>query len=48
LRETYVRVQEWMKENKVTPADFMWEIYLNDPTSTAPEDLMTEIVWPIK
>jgi effector-binding domain-containing protein len=45
---TYGHVMDWMKENKVSPADYMWEVYLNDPTSTSMEELLTEIVWPIK
>jgi effector-binding domain-containing protein len=26
----------------------MWEIYLNDPGAVPPDQLRTEIVWPLK
>lgn len=45
---TYTEVQRWMKENAHQPTDQMWEIYLNDPTTTAQSDLLTQIVWPLK
>jgi effector-binding domain-containing protein len=46
--KTYTEVQKWMKENAHQPADQMWEVYLNDPSITPPEKLMTQIVWPLK
>jgi len=44
----YVALQKWMTDNGRTPAGQMREIYLNDPDSVPPEQLMTEIDWPVK
>ena len=39
----------WLPQSGETPADEpCYEIYLNDPRSTVPEDLLTEIVLPLK
>ncbi|WP_065334893.1 AraC family transcriptional regulator [Tritonibacter mobilis] len=39
----------WLPQSGETPADEpCYEIYLNDPRSTAPEELLTEIVLPLK
>jgi effector-binding domain-containing protein len=48
LVRTYELVERWMKAEGLEAADYMWEYYLNDPTMVSPEELMTEIVWPIK
>jgi AraC family transcriptional regulator len=40
---------EWLPQSGEEPADApCYEIYLNDPRSTAPEDLLTEICLPLK
>ena len=39
----------WLVNSGEVPADVApYEIYLNDPTNTAPDDLITEIVVPLK
>ncbi len=48
LVRTYETVERWIKAKGLEPADQMWEYYLNDPTMVSPEELMTEIIWPIK
>ena len=48
LVRTYGMVDQWIKAQGLEPADYMWEYYLNDPTMVAQEELMTEIIWPIK
>jgi AraC family transcriptional regulator len=48
LVRTYELVERWIKSEGLEPADYMWEYYLNDPTMVPPEELMTEIIWPIK
>jgi effector-binding domain-containing protein len=45
---TYEQLQKYMKENGLRPKKVMWERYLNDPSITKPEDLMTAIYWPIE
>jgi effector-binding domain-containing protein len=48
LVRTYEMVERWIKAKGLEPADQMWEYYLNDPAMVSPEELMTEIIWPIK
>jgi AraC family transcriptional regulator len=48
LVESYTKMDQWMKANGHTPADYMWEFYLNDPNKVPPEQLMTQLIWPIK
>jgi effector-binding domain-containing protein len=48
LMESYTRMERWMKENGHTPAEYMWEFYLNEPGKVPPEQLMTQLIWPIK
>lgn len=43
----YGALQGWMAANSKTPAGAPREIYLNDPDSVAPEELLTEVAWPI-
>ena len=46
LAETYGEMQAWLEGQGRKPATVMWESYLNDPDTTAPEELRTEIYWP--
>ena len=48
LMESYTKMEQWMRANGHTPADYMWEYYLNEPGTVPPEQLMTRLVWPIK
>ena len=43
----YAALDGWVAENGRRPAGPPREIYLNDPQTTAPEDLLTEVVWPL-
>ena len=36
-----------MREQNVTPADVMWESYLNEPQPDDPDSAETLITWPI-
>jgi effector-binding domain-containing protein len=47
LRETYDSLQEHMKKSGIPMPPIAWEVYLNDPESTAPKDLLTEIYMPV-
>jgi len=48
LGKTYGAVMEWMKENGRTMADKpCYEVYLNTPRDTAPDDLRTEVRIPV-
>lgn len=48
LVESYTKMEQWMRANGHTPADYMWEYYLNEPGTVPPEQLMTRLVWPIR
>jgi effector-binding domain-containing protein len=48
VMQTYQAIEAWMKQNGHQPAKYMWESYLNDPSTTPPEQLMTRVVWPIE
>jgi len=45
--KTYSAMEQGMKEKGLTPAKYMWEEYLNDPSVVPPQELMTRITWPI-
>jgi effector-binding domain-containing protein len=45
--QAYVALQKWMTDNGRSPAGMVREVYLNDPASVPPEDLLTEIDWPV-
>jgi effector-binding domain-containing protein len=48
LMQSYMAIEQWMKEKGLVPAQFMWEEYLNDPSEVSPQELRTKITWPIK
>jgi effector-binding domain-containing protein len=43
----YAAILTWMDEEGLQPTGEPREYYLNDPGSTKPEDLLTEIVFPV-
>jgi effector-binding domain-containing protein len=45
--EAYKALQTWLTANGRTPAGPPREIYLNDPGTVAPDQLLTEVAWPI-
>ena len=44
----YTALSEWIKENGYRVIGVAYEIYLNDPGQTQPQELMTQIVFPLK
>lgn len=48
LPETYTRLGAWIDSNGYSIAAPPYEIYLNDPGEVAPDQLLTEIYFPIK
>jgi len=48
LEQTYTELMAWMAEQRLQPAEHMWEIYLSDPaTEPDPSTWRTQIVWPV-
>ena len=48
IGETYNRLTAYVKEQGLETLPFSYEFYLNDPGDTPPEELETEIHFPIK
>ena len=48
LVETYGRMQSWIEGLGREPSTILWEAYLNDPDTTPPAELRTEIHWPVE
>ncbi len=48
MQETYEELTAWMESEGLEPTGIVYEFYLNDPSSTPPEELETEIVFPLK
>jgi effector-binding domain-containing protein len=44
----YVALSQWMEENDHAPAGAAYEFYLNDPDETPPEELQTQIMFPLR
>lgn len=48
LGAAHAALNQWMRKNGYSSAGVSYEFYLNDPQSTPPEELETEIVIPLK
>lgn len=48
IEEPYEALSQWMEENGYEMAGAPYEMYLNDPQETPPEELQTLIVFPVK
>jgi AraC family transcriptional regulator len=48
LKDTYAAMMKWLTDNKKDGAGGPWEVYVSDPGSGKPEDLKTEIYFPLK
>ena len=47
LGAAYEALQQWMATNGYTPSGVAYEFYLNDPQSTPPAELQTQVVFPL-
>ena len=43
----YEALSHWMEENGYQPTGVAYEVYLNDPDETPPEELLTRIMFPL-
>lgn len=48
ISPAYNALSKWIKDHGYKIKGVSYEIYLNDPNQTPPEELMTEIVFPLK
>ena len=44
----YEALTKWIAENGYEPTGVVYEFYLNDPMQTKPEDLKTQVMFPLK
>jgi effector-binding domain-containing protein len=44
----YQALSEWMESQGYSPTGVAYEIYLSDPNETPPQELMTQIVFPLR
>ena len=44
----YEALTKWIAEKGYEPAGVAYEVYLNDPDETKPEDLKTQVMFPLK
>jgi effector-binding domain-containing protein len=47
IGEAYDRLTAFVKEQGLKPLEVCYEFYLNDPVETPPEELKTEIYFPL-
>jgi AraC family transcriptional regulator len=48
IGESYDALMGFVRENELEMDSFSYEFYLDDPRSTPPEELKTEIFFPVK
>lgn len=48
MAPAYEALAIWVEENGYEPTGIAYEFYLNDPGEVTPEELMTQIVFPLK
>jgi effector-binding domain-containing protein len=48
IEPAYTALTEYVKEQGHEPTGVAYEFYLNDPGEVAPEELLTQIVFPLK
>jgi effector-binding domain-containing protein len=48
IEPAYNALSEWMKENGYEATGVAYEMYLDDPAETPPQELKTQILFPLK
>ena len=48
LEGVYPAIMKWVEANGYALLPKMRELYLNNPCEVPPEELMTEVLWPVK
>ena len=48
LGSSWERLARWMRDQRLEPAAFFWEVYVTEPSPDMdPADLRTELIWPV-
>lgn len=47
IEGAYTALMAWIQEGGLQPTGVCYEIYLNDPDETAPEELLTQVLFPV-
>lgn len=47
LSATYGSLEAWIDDQGRRPAGGPWESYVDDPAEVSPEELRTEVIWPL-
>ena len=48
MEPAYTALSQWMKDNGYEPTGVVYEMYLDDPAQTPPQEWRTQIVFPLK
>jgi effector-binding domain-containing protein len=48
IGSAYEALTHWVNEHGYTPTGVAYEVYLNDPAITRPEELRTQVMYPLK
>ena len=48
IAPAYDALAQWIKDNGYTATGVSYEMYLDDPSDTSPQELKTQIVFPLK
>jgi effector-binding domain-containing protein len=48
VKLAYTALSQWMEDNGYEPTGVAYEMYLDDPAQTPPQDLRTQIMFPLK
>jgi effector-binding domain-containing protein len=48
IASAYTALTQWIQENKYEPSGIAYELYLDDPTNTPPQELKTQILFQLK
>jgi effector-binding domain-containing protein len=48
LESAYATLGKWVAENGYVPLTPARDLYLNDPSTVQPEELLTEVLWPVR